>query len=65
MATEKEQKTKKGFFTRAGEGMDRAVKKVKKAGKKVGEEVQEVFDPDDEDLVAKRKNKKKNDEDED
>lgn len=46
------------ILDRAKKATKRIVKGVKKGGKEVGKGVQEVFDPNDEDLQADRKKKK-------
>ncbi len=47
------------FWQRTKKAAKRAAKGIKEGGKEVGRATQEVFDSNDEDLVAERKGKKK------
>lgn len=47
------------FWDRTKVGAKRMAKGIKKGGKEIGRGFQEIFDPNDEDLQAERKEKKK------
>jgi hypothetical protein len=66
-AADKEKSEKGDFWDRTRGATKKIVGGVKQGGKAIGRGVQEVFDPDDEDLQEdrKKKKKKKNNDDDD